>query len=587
MTGRGPGMITTSVREAGHRVRVALYARFSSENQRDASIEDQVRICRARAEREGWVIAETFTDFALSGSTTLRPGYQSLLAAIRSGHVDMVLSESLDRLSRDQEHVAGFHKAAQFAGVRIVTLSEGEISELHVGLKGTMGALYLKDLADKTRRGLEGRVRQGRSGGGLSFGYRVVRGPIGRDGEAERGLREIHPQQAAVVRRVFEEYAAGVSPIALVRQFNQEGLPGPRGGLWSPGALRGQAGRETGMLRNRLYIGELVWNRRRWLKDPSTSRRVARSNDARELVTEMVPDLRIIEQELWERVQARLRESARPECTPGQQAEQDHLWHHRRPRHLLTGKLFCGECGSSFSASGRDYLVCQAARQGGACQNRGSVRRSKIEGQVLQALEHELMQPEMVAAFVTEFTAEWNRLCAEATSGTAELRRELTSVERQLQGLIDMMIDGFRAPGLQGRLDALEARKSELTAFIQAGDRRQALPRLHGNLAVTYRERVAALRAALTEGAGAEIIEALRGLVDRVLVHPASEKGKPRLELVGHLSALLEASGAPAMLTAGLSLNGEKRKTPPASAGGVCSESGDAGTGFEPVTFRL
>jgi len=246
-------------------LRVGVYARYSSENQRDASIEDQVRICRARAEREGWVIAETFTDYALSGSTTLRPGYQALLTAMRSGKVDLVLSESLDRLSRDQEHVAGFHKAAQFAGVRIVTLSEGEISELHVGLKGTMGALYLKDLAAKTHRGLEGRVRQGRSGGGLCYGYRVVRGPVGRDGEAERGLREIDVAQAAVVRQIFEEFAGGVSPIAIAKRLNAEGIAGPRGGAWSDGALRGHARVATGVLRNALYAGRLVWNRRRWI----------------------------------------------------------------------------------------------------------------------------------------------------------------------------------------------------------------------------------------------------------------------------------------------------------------------------------
>lgn len=85
-----------------------------------------------------------------------------------------------------------------------MTLAEGEISELQVGLKGTMGALYLKELADKTRRGLEGRVREGRSGGGLCYGYRVVRGPAGRDGEPERGLREIEPAQAEVVRQIFQ-----------------------------------------------------------------------------------------------------------------------------------------------------------------------------------------------------------------------------------------------------------------------------------------------------------------------------------------------------------------------------------------------
>jgi DNA invertase Pin-like site-specific DNA recombinase len=205
-------------------------------------------------------VIEVFADHALCGASTLRPGYQAALAALRGGCLDILLAESLDRISRDQEHVAAFYKQATFAGVRIVTLAEGEVSELHVGLKGTMGALYLKDLADKTRRGLEGRVRQGRSGGGLCYGYRVVRGPAGRDGIPERGLREIDPVQAEVVRRIFREFAEGHGPKAIAKGLNQEGIAGPRGGIWSAGALRGQALRETGILRNRLYAGRLVWN---------------------------------------------------------------------------------------------------------------------------------------------------------------------------------------------------------------------------------------------------------------------------------------------------------------------------------------
>lgn len=118
------------------------------------------------------------------------------------------------------------------------------------------------------------------------------------------------------MRQIFEEFAAGVSPIALTRRSNREGVAGPRGGLWSPGSTRGQAGRETGILRNRLYIGKLVWNRRRWLKYPGTSRRVARPNDEQVLVIEQVSNLRIIEQSLWDKVQARLQASSRPECTP-------------------------------------------------------------------------------------------------------------------------------------------------------------------------------------------------------------------------------------------------------------------------------
>ncbi len=114
-------------------MRVVIYARYSSDQQRDASIDDQLRICRVRAEREGWTIAETFTDHAISGATLLRPGYQALLAYLRGPGAEIVLAESLDRFSRDQEHIAAFYKQASFARARIFTLAEGEVSELHIG----------------------------------------------------------------------------------------------------------------------------------------------------------------------------------------------------------------------------------------------------------------------------------------------------------------------------------------------------------------------------------------------------------------------------------------------------------------------
>ena len=129
--------------------RAAIYARYSSENQRDASIEDQVRQCRARIDQEGWQKAEIYSDHAISGATTLRPGYQKMLEDARAGRFEILVAEALDRLSRDQENIAGLFKQLSFAGVRLITLSEGEIGELHVGLKGTMNALYLKDLAHK------------------------------------------------------------------------------------------------------------------------------------------------------------------------------------------------------------------------------------------------------------------------------------------------------------------------------------------------------------------------------------------------------------------------------------------------------
>ena len=131
--------------------KVALYARYSTDNQSVVSIEDQFRICREHAGREGWQVVDTYHDAAISGaSVILRPGVQSLLQDAQRGKFDIVLAEALDRFSRDQADVATLFKHLHFSSVQIVTLAEGEISELHVGLKGTMNALFLKDLAAKT-----------------------------------------------------------------------------------------------------------------------------------------------------------------------------------------------------------------------------------------------------------------------------------------------------------------------------------------------------------------------------------------------------------------------------------------------------
>ena len=178
-------------------MKVAIYARYSSDNQRDASITDQMRVCRAFAERQGWTIAQEYSDHAVSGATLLRSGFQALMRDALNRRFDVVLAESLDRFSRDQEDTAGLFKRLTFAGVNIVTLAEGDITHLHIGFKGTMNALFLKDLAEKTHRGLRGRIEDGKSAGGLCYGYRVVKALNG--GTVTTGQREIEPGEAAVV----------------------------------------------------------------------------------------------------------------------------------------------------------------------------------------------------------------------------------------------------------------------------------------------------------------------------------------------------------------------------------------------------
>ena len=363
-------------------LRAVIYARYSSDTQRDASIEDQLRLCKERIIREGWELVQVYRDAALSGASTMRPGYQALLEGAREAAFDVVVAEALDRLSRDQEDVAALFKRLKFAGIRFVTLAEGEISELHVGLKGTMNALFLKDLADKTRRGLRGRVAAGRSAGGLCYGYDVVR-QLDANGEPQRGGRSINEPEAAVVRRIFALFAGGASPIAIAKRLNAEAVPGPEGRAWRDTTIRGHAGRGTGLLRNELYIGRLVWNRMRFLKDPATGKRVSRPNPRAEWIVEAVPDLRIIDQETWDQAAERLgairAASGADTLPPG-------FWVRRRPRHVLTGKVFCGGCGGAFGAIGRDYLGCTAAHRQGVCANRGNVRRDALEDMILGAL---------------------------------------------------------------------------------------------------------------------------------------------------------------------------------------------------------
>lgn len=415
--------------------RAALYARYSSDLQRETSIEDQFRVCRAYAEREGWTVSATYRDAAVSGaSVVLRPGVQTLLTDARAGAFDIVLSEALDRVSRDQADVAALFKHLRFAGVTIVTLAEGEITELHVGLKGTMNALFLKDLAAKTWRGLRGRVERGRSGGGLCYGYDVAKV---RDaaGEPIRGERRIDEAEAAIVRRVFREFAAGISPRAIARCLNDEGVPAPSGKLWTDSTLRGHAKRGTGLINNELYIGRLIWNRLRYVKNPDTGRRVSRINPPEEWVVTEVPELRIVDDALWWAVKDRQSElSARYatviEATRAAHANRLNATH--RPRHLLSGLLECGVCGGSYTMRGQDRYGCSNHVMNGSCANGGGIARSVLEGRVLAGLKDRLMAPEAVSEAMRAYAEETNRLNRERRASGESNRKELAGTEKKI-----------------------------------------------------------------------------------------------------------------------------------------------------------
>ena len=281
-------------------MRAVLYARFSSELQDARSITDQVSLARRYADTRGLKVVAVHEDAGISGASVInRPGLQRLLADAAAQKFDVLVTESLDRLSRSQADIAALYERLTFMGVRIETLADGHVSEIHVGLKGTMAALFLKDLAQKTRRGQMGRVKAGRIPGGRSYGYDVV--AAGDD----RGQRVINARESAIVQRIYVEYASGKGSLAIVKDLNRESEPGPSGKAWNVSALIGSAKRRNGLLNNELYRGTIVYNRQRFLKDPMTGKRVSRPNPESEWQRQDVPELRIIDEALWRDVQRR------------------------------------------------------------------------------------------------------------------------------------------------------------------------------------------------------------------------------------------------------------------------------------------
>lgn len=515
-------------------MRAVIYARYSTDLQRDASIEDQVRLCRERVALEGGEIVKVYSDKAMSGGSLLRPGIQALMHEAERGLFDCLVAEALDRLSRDQADIAMLNRRLKFLGVRVITLAEGEINALHIGLKGTMNALYLSDLADKTRRGLRGRVEAGRSGGGNSFGYDVVR-EIGADGMPIAGRRQINGAEAAIVVRIFEDFAGGKSPRRIALDHNKEKVTGPRGEGWTASTINGNAGRGTGVLNNELYIGRLVWNRLRYIKDADTGKRVSRANPESALIVKDMPELRIVEQALWDRVKARqetVKRNTRPDC----EGERP-FWDRTRPRYLISGLMRCGVCGGSYSKISQNLFGCAAARNKGTCTNRTNIRRDRLEAAVLTDLNERLMDPDLFKIVAEEFQREVNRLRAEESGKERQTKAELERIERRIAKLVSLITeDDAPVRALKQELVQLEARQDELTRAL-AGSAGTA-PLLHPNLAEVYRRKVAELRNALDgDTPDLEAAELIRSLVDAVILTP--EDGELAIAIKGELAGIL------------------------------------------------
>ena len=229
-------------------MRAVVYARYSSDLQRAASIEDQVEVCRRYVERQGWTLVQVYEDRAISGASAARPGFQALLADAERGRFDVVVVEAVDRLGRRLADVAALHDRLEFRRIALHAVNMGAVSADACRPARHDGAALPVGPA-RTRRGAASSAGCCRAGPPAAGPMATARS------RARPGARRIDEAEAEVVRRIFRLFAAGMSPRAIARTLNAEGVPGPDGRPWQDTTIRGQAERGTGILNNELYVG--------------------------------------------------------------------------------------------------------------------------------------------------------------------------------------------------------------------------------------------------------------------------------------------------------------------------------------------
>jgi site-specific DNA recombinase len=484
------GTICGKNRREETQVRAVSYARYSSEKQSGESIEDQHRVCARLAERHGFTVVECFSDAAISGGTSARPAYQRMLTAARQGAFDAIIAEDTSRLWRNLAEQAPRLAELADLGVDVVTHDLDTRTESAGMLGAVLGAsseAYRKEIGRRTRRGLEGRARQGKTAGGHSFGYRAAK-------DTNTGQVEIDEAEAEVVRRIYRRYADGASPRRICDELNRDNIAAPgsswarterRQKGWVASVLNGD-GKATGILRNPMYGGRVIWNRTRWVRSAANShKRRCVGNPRSEWIVREEPRLRIVPQQLWDAVQARLRERSHDVGERVKRGLSRVAANHtgRSPsRYLLSGLLRCAHCGGLYTISGAMHYACTTYVNGGAggCSNSARLHREKAEEGILDGVRRQFLDPAVLDEAKRRARALIRARTAKPVQSYAPRMKEL---QAQIENLADAVARGaLRAsPSIAAKLRETEDELARLAAQAStppAADIERLIPRL-------------------------------------------------------------------------------------------------------------
>ncbi len=492
--------------------RVAFYSRFSTDRQKQTSIEGQERLCAAYAADKRWIETQRYSDSERSGTTTMgRAGLFEMLAAAERAEFDVLLVEDIDRTSRDAADMHQIAKELRELDIVLCTVAGGVVTNIELAFKAVQNEEFIAQNVLKSKRGQELAVSQGRMSGSVPYGYRKVTKMDSR-GEPINGLREIHPERAAVVRRIHEDFDAGRTTFEICAALNAEGVPGPRGKDWRPGALLGNRHAGTGILRNPIYIGEYQFRKtsRRRRKGRVKMRFTAQSE---RMITQQ-PELAIVDRALWDRNQTRLVENF------------DRPFHAKRKvEFVFTGKVHCGVCKSTCIVSDGKY-VCTGRQQKGICSNSRRVPREAVETSIFNRIKVHVLNAAVMGPALSAFREEVERARADHEARTESQGTKLKEIGQRITNLmVQLGRAGESSFASQMLLDELERLGAEKRRLEQQARQVPPPPATGGDvksilesISRTLNDLHHALQADDAEASRAK--ELLRGLVTKVVLTP-------------------------------------------------------------------
>ena len=400
-----------------------IYARYSSDNQREESIEGQLRECKAFAEKNDIQIVDTYIDRALSARTDRRPDFQRMIKDSAGRKVEVVIVWKLDRFARDKYDSAHYKRILKNNGVKVVSATEAisagaEDILLESMLEG-MAEYYSAELSEKVTRGLtENALKCKYNGGTLPIGYMI---------DSEQYF-QIDPLTAPAVLDAFKHYADGASMREITDEMNLKGVRTKRGGKISINSV-------TRMLHNRKYIGEYRYND------------IVHSNG----IPAIVPE------DLFNRVQ---------ECMAANKKAP--AKHKAEDEYLLTTKLFCGKCQCYMvgeSGTGRNkvhrYYKCASVKNHKGCDKK-TVKKEWIENLVIEQIKKLIFDDELIEKLADTVM----KLQSKENTALPLLKKRFADTQKSIDNMLDAIQQGILTASTKERLESLEKQKSELSVQI-------------------------------------------------------------------------------------------------------------------------